>query len=55
MFFWSESVITHFLGVYMKTFKLDQAKLLGFRICPRLIKSKLVGIGAKAGKVGKGP
>jgi hypothetical protein len=39
----------------MKTLKLDQTKLLGFRICTRSIKSKLVGIGAKAGKIGKVP
>lgn len=37
----------------MQTLKLNQGKLLGFKISPRVQKSRLAGIGAKAGKIGK--
>lgn len=37
----------------MQTLKLNQSKLLGFKISPRIVKSRLTGIGAKAGKIGK--
>ncbi len=39
----------------MQTLKLNQSKLLGFKISPRIVKSRLTGIGAKAGKIGKPP
>ena len=37
----------------MQTLKLNQSKLLGFKISPRTVKSRLTGIGAMAGKAGK--